>query len=118
MTPVKANSCKYCGSPGVIIRHPPTGKYYQRRFCGRCQKLKADYGITTPEYNAILESQGGTCALCDKTDSGRKGQPLFVDHCHETGKIRGLLCRDHNTAIGHLGDNLASLQRVVSYLST
>jgi hypothetical protein len=66
----------------------------------------------------LLDAQGGTCALCDKTDSGRNGDPLFVDHCHETGAIRGLLCKDHNTAIGHLGDTLESLTRVVNYLST
>ena len=100
-TPVKDNTCKYCGKPGLIIPHKATGKYYQRKFCGRCQKLRTNYNFSQQEYNIMLEKQHGTCALCDATDSG-DGRPLFVDHCHDTGKVRGLLCKAHNTSIGHL----------------
>ena len=69
-------------------------------------QVKADFGITKVEYNELLEKQKGVCALCPATDSG-DGRPLFVDHCHETGRVRGLLCKQCNTAIGLLGDNLA-----------
>jgi hypothetical protein len=44
-------------------------------------------------------------------------QALRVDHCHETGKIRGLLCHNCNVAIGHLGDNLSTMQNAISYLA-
>ena len=72
--------------------------------------LKLYYGITLDEYDAMLEKQGGHCALCDRTE-------LVVDHCHETGRFRGLLCRPHNVAIGALGDNTYGLQRALEYLS-
>ena len=71
--------------------------------------LKCYYGITLEEYDAMLARQGGHCALCNQT-------VVVVDHCHETGRFRGLLCRSHNSALGKLGDNEAGLIRVIAYL--
>jgi coenzyme F420-reducing hydrogenase beta subunit len=73
--------------------------------------LKSKYGIDIKQYQTMLNAQSGSCALCEKSDD------LCVDHCHETGKVRGLLCRQCNSAIGKLGDNAAGLQRALSYLS-
>ena len=72
------------------------------------------YGISLDTYNKILEHQGGGCAICGTPPNGRS---LAVDHCHETSKVRGLLCSDCNTSIGKLGDTAENVQRAVRYLS-
>jgi hypothetical protein len=74
------------------------------------------YGLTEVQYQELLASQDGHCALCPRVNSGIKGGRLFVDHDHQTGKIRGLLCLRCNTSLGALGDSIASLERVIIYL--
>jgi len=54
------------------------------------------YGISVEEYNRLLDQQGGTCAICDEAPEYH----LYVDHDHETEKVRGLLCRACNFAVG------------------
>ncbi len=71
------------------------------------------YGITYEQYEALLQSQRGLCAIC-KQVPGRKG--LGVDHCHETGQIRGLLCSRCNTALGLLKDRAENCLRAADYL--
>ena len=118
MNPVKSNICKQCGDPGYIKYHKATDKYYQAKECYRCQSLRRLYGITKGSYQELLDKQNGTCVFCDKTDSGLpSGAPLIVDHCHKTGKVRGLLCQDHNLALAKFGDNLEGFQKVITYLS-
>ena len=81
------------------------------------------YGITLTQYEELFEAQGGVCALCKKgetTKRMKKGdgrERLAVDHCHDTGRVRGLLCFKCNTAIGSLGDTEEDAQRVVDYLN-
>jgi len=85
--------------------------------------LKRKYGITLEEYDRLFTAQGGVCALCKKPESVRRRkrdegrERLAVDHCHDTGRVRGLLCFKCNTAIGALGDTEESAQRVVEYLA-
>lgn len=86
-------------------------------------KLEETYGLSNEEYNAILESQDGKCAVCGKPNSGYsdKGgnfRKMFVDHDHETGKVRGLLCRDCNFALGLLKDNPETILRLYEYAKT
>lgn len=77
--------------------------------------LKKSYGLSLAEYNKLLVKQKGMCAIC-KIEASKTFKGLFVDHCHGTLKIRGLLCRRCNTGLGLLGDNLRSLKRAVAYL--
>lgn len=79
------------------------------------RKLRKAYGITLQEYNEILESQGGVCAICGGTESA-KGRMMAVDHCHETGTIRGILCSHCNRGLGFFRDNIDSLQSAIKYL--
>ena len=71
--------------------------------------LNTTYGISLADYEKQLREQGGTCALCKlpETTLGPKGKVrvLSVDHCHKTGKFRGLLCNSCNRAIGYLRDD-------------
>lgn len=68
------------------------------------------YGITLDQYAAMLEAQNGLCALCEQRE------PKHIDHCHETGRVRGLLCPSCNTALGKFDDNPALLRKAMSYL--
>lgn len=85
--------------------------------------LRRKYGITLAQYDALFAAQGGVCALCKKgetTKRRKKGEGrerLAVDHCHDTGRVRGLLCFKCNTAIGALGDTEEAAQKVVDYLN-
>ena len=75
-------------------------------------ELERKYGITTKEYNTLLDAQDGVCAIC----FGGNNRKLCVDHDHDTGKVRGLLCDKCNLGIGMLGDKVDALQRAIDYL--
>lgn len=64
----------------------------------------------------MLAEQGGICAICLRTC--RTYPNLTVDHDHETGEVRGLLCRGCNVLLGHLQDDTGSLKRAISYLNS
>ena len=76
------------------------------------RNLYYNYGITPEEYDAIEAAQFGRCAAC-----GIKSDRLQVDHCHDTGKIRGLLCGNCNSALGHAKDDVDRLMALVAYLT-
>ena len=81
---------------------------------GRRRVLKK-YGLTPETYEELLNSQGRRCAIClVSTPSGKKG--WHVDHCHKTGKVRGILCNNCNVVLGHARDEIATLQLAVAYL--
>lgn len=94
-------------------------------YCKECTKPDSfrknllKYGITTEEYEVMLLEQGNVCAICLKPESRRTGKEtidkLSVDHCHETGVVRGLLCHKCNSGIGFLGDNAENLPRLINY---
>lgn len=68
--------------------------------CNRDVKYQIKYGITLTRYNELLEEQGGKCAICRGDCS--TGRNLAVDHNHKTGKARGLLCAECNTALAQV----------------
>lgn len=78
-------------------------------------RLWARFRMRVAEYEALLRAQNGVCAICGN-EEGVAGRRLAVDHCHATGKIRGLLCALCNTGIGKLGDSSSALRRAVEYL--
>lgn len=75
----------------------------RKRVSKRKAHLKWKYGITPEQYDKMLATQGGVCAICMKDGSDSRGYSMHVDHCHDTGKVRGLLCHRCNTALGNLG---------------
>lgn len=78
----------------------------------RASWLKVKYNVTQEQYDALLSKQNGSCAICNKTTD----YFLCVDHRHDTGKVRGLLCRSCNKAIGQLGDTPEALFKAYLYL--
>jgi hypothetical protein len=80
-------------------------------------KLKRAYGIGYAEYLKMLEAQNMSCAICGTDDTGRR-KAFHVDHCHDTGKVRGLLCGNCNSGIGNLRDDVGLLRRAIDYLES
>ena len=76
-------------------------------------RLKSMFNMTLEEYNDILESQNGRCKICLKEPVNIS---LCVDHCHKTGKVRGLLCSNCNTGLGLFKDSTSNLQSAILYL--
>lgn len=87
----------------------------RERAISRRSTLKSLYGITDAEYDRLLESQGGRCAICRGLPYGR-GKRLHVDHNHETKMVRGLLCTGCNAGLGRFKDQPAVLRRAADYL--
>lgn len=73
------------------------------------------YGITIEQYEILLKNQNGGCAICF-SPTGSNGKRLSVDHNHETGEVRGLLCDDCNTGLGKFKDNPNLLAIAINYL--
>lgn len=73
------------------------------------------YNISLDDYNKLLLEQNNVCAICSK-ENIVKNKPLAVDHCHTTGKVRGLLCYHCNDGLGKFKDNINSLNYAVKYL--
>ena len=79
--------------------------------------MKTKYKISPEEVSDLLDSQRGCCALCKESllfPDSKKG--YHIDHCHTTGKVRGLLCHSCNVALGLLKDNIETLERMIDYL--
>ena len=82
-------------------------------------KLRITYRMTVEEYEALLLQQDGRCAICRKLETSKFKNTikrLSVDHCHETGQVRGLLCQRCNFAIGQFEDDWLLLDNAIEYL--
>jgi hypothetical protein len=117
----RANAkCRSEGCNNKVI--PPFMKFHKKKpwynymtRCKQCQHNMHKYKITTPERDALLESQSSLCGICNK-EVGFDSRTANVDHCHSSGKVRGILCFNCNTAIGSLKDNVDLLNNAIKYL--
>jgi hypothetical protein len=80
----------------------------------RAARLRREYGLTVQQFEAMLEVQGGRCLIC--RNPPRSGAHLHVDHCHNTGKIRGLLCFGCNGGLGAFRDDIGRMRAAIAYL--
>jgi hypothetical protein len=78
--------------------------------------LKTTYGMSLEEYDALFKEQDGKCAICGE-HQGSLSKRLGVDHCHETGKVRGLLCDKCNVSLGNFQDDVNLLGKAIEYLN-
>lgn len=93
------------------------GLHYHCKVCRKEESLKT-YGLTLDTYDELLKQQKGVCAICS-TDDPRgqsKAGRFYVDHNHQTGEVRGLLCNDCNTALGLFKDSQLLLLKAEQYL--
>jgi len=90
--------------------------YHQNKDRIRNNNLKKNFNISLEKYTNILKLQNNRCAICLGDNSDAKGKIFAVDHCHKTGKIRGLLCRGCNVGIGNLKDNPELLEKAAMYI--
>lgn len=109
--------CKPCKSQYMSERYQAnkariSGQDYESRLARR-------YGITPADYDRMLAEQDGACAICGTTDpsADTRSTRLSVDHDHETGEVRGLLCGPCNRGLGYFGDNPDRLRRAADYLA-
>lgn len=102
----RARRCKSCYSRARATR---AGHY--RNF-----ELLRKYGITSAQYDELLAAQNGVCAIC--RGPSVDGSALAVDHCHETGRVRGLLCANCNRGVGLFADDPDRLVAAAAYLLT
>lgn len=118
-------TCRDCG---ITKSADDFGRNWHRRSglayrCNDCQghaNRERHFKISPAEYAAMLHAQQGVCAICgqaeDDLSKGGKVKALAVDHNHDTGKIRGLLCGNCNRGLGNFGDNLDTLIAAVTYM--
>lgn len=100
-------------------RHHPEKKPADP-MAGRAWHLKRYYNLTVEEYQRMWDTQGGVCAICGEpeTKTSRNGvvKSLSVDHDHDTGEVRALLCQTCNTGIGNLKDDPSLMRRAAEYM--
>jgi len=101
--------CKHCSEPLVS-----SNRYNS---CNTCRNGVQRYGLNKLQQLELLEEQSGQCAICYiplKLFSGSSGG--YIDHCHETGRIRGILCLPCNTTLGYIENKAIDLKAVHYYL--
>ena len=81
----------------------------------KSKELLRKYGIYADQYDRMVENQNNQCKICG-TDEPRGIGGWKVDHCHSTGKVRGLLCNNCNLGLGYFKDNIKSLEAAIQYL--
>jgi hypothetical protein len=112
--------CKECDKQArkdTYSRSEATYEGYRRRSVAR------KYGLTVEEVAQLLEAQGGCCAICKTTNplgegnTSTKRSSFSIDHCHTTGRVRGLLCNACNRGLGFFKDSIENLSTAVAYLN-
>ena len=114
--------CRACKSALYTKLKQSEYTYMLVKAKSRNRKLKCVYGINEAIYNELLEKQGGVCAICHKPETAiyyRSGlvMMLSIDHDHQTGKVRGLLCTSCNHALGAFHDDIDFMRNAINYLS-
>jgi hypothetical protein len=117
MLPLSAFGSNRSASDGLTAYcrpcHNAVGKETAQRLYGSTREyhLRRRYGLTSADVDAMVEAQGGVCPGCGS-------EPQHVDHDHQTGKVRGVLCSGCNQALGNVRDDAAVLVRLIAYLGT
>jgi hypothetical protein len=106
----RRSTCKQCANNRSKAQHEANPDR------AKDQNLRRYYGISLADYIQMLEAQDGRCKICKTDVPGGKGS-FHVDHCHNSNKVRGLLCHHCNVGIGHFKDDISTLASAILYLS-
>jgi len=103
----------------ILLKVQNYKKLYPKK--KRNSQLKSIFGISLKKYNLLLKKQNNKCLICKKQETVKdfrtsKIKNLAVDHNHQTGKVRGLLCQYCNTALGYFKDDINRLENAIKYL--
>lgn len=117
-----AGRCKECSTAAQRAWRRSKPDYERARYQlvkveTRERHLLRKYGVSLADYDRMLVAQNGNCAICQAPEAEQHNGVFHVDHCHTTGRVRGLLCRGCNHMLGVVGDNPAVLERAITYLS-
>jgi hypothetical protein len=101
------------------------GGVTMRAQCKSCREhinwktfIKRTYGIDAETYYAMLEQQDYKCAICrSESNNSPKRTKMFIDHCHDSNEVRGLLCSKCNMALGNFNDDIEILRSAITYLT-
>ena len=107
--------CKKCKKDNRIKSAEKMGvdEWFLRN---RSYWLRSAYGISLQQYNELLVKQFHRCAICFCDESEAYRGLLYVDHCHSTGNVRGLLCHHCNTGVGKMRESVEILKSAINYL--
>jgi len=87
----------------------------RRKLKIKLKRIEKEYGLSAHQYYALVNSRNSSCEICGTCYEDSFS--LHIDHCHNTGMVRGLLCSKCNQGIGLLGDSVDSLKKAIEYLS-
>ena len=104
-------SNKYCSA---CHKEQCKKRWHQRPILDRQASRSYKYGITPEDFKRMHEAQKGRCAICNDEPKTKRG--LHVDHDHETGKVRGLLCHGCNVALGSFKEDVTLLNKAIEYI--
>ena len=90
--------------------------YYKDKEPYKWRRIKNKYGMSKKDFFVTLESQDHCCKLCKEPFKSLEQNDLHIDHCHETDRVRGLLCMQCNVGLGMLGDNEEGILRALNYV--
>ena len=128
----KPPKCPTCGETDIAKFYVDKDGCRTNRYCRECHKASCKerwhardwldrwasrnykYGVTKEYLIELYQKQDGKCAICAEVPSTQRG--LHVDHCHESGKVRGLLCHGCNVALGSFRDNPDLLTKAIEYI--
>jgi hypothetical protein len=82
---------------------------------GNVSRIKSSYGLSKEQLKSLIDSQQGLCAICKEPISGKN---LHIDHCHNSSKVRGVLCRGCNLGLGQFKDDPERLKNAIKYLES
>jgi hypothetical protein len=111
----KRNVCLVCRRERHNKKYATDKEFRGKR---RAYQIKKKYGLTLEEMDSMLLKQNGACAICKKDISFNDGILTCIDHCHNTGVVRGILCVKCNTMIGMAEDSIKTLQSATQYLNS
>jgi hypothetical protein len=100
----------------ILEQHKRSHSKPECKSVRRNTELKKRYGITSDDYLLMLESQNNVCAICRGPQTNTRTNYFDVDHCHKTGKVRGLLCTNCNHGIGKFQDDKKLMLHAYNYL--